>query len=154
MNLYLVQHAKAASDAEDPRRSLSEKGREELDRIASFVVSRDLLTVSRILHSGKLRAQQTAQVLAERLHLSGGATDVDALKPMDDPAVWVDRLRHESDDLMLVGHLPHLSRLASLLLTGDAAREVISFRNAGIVALVRGDDGTWTISWIITPQIV
>ena len=48
------------------------------------------------------------------------------------------RLPHLSGDqgsIMLVGNLPHLSRLVSLLLTGNPEIEVVRFRNAGIVCL-------------------
>ena len=54
---------------------------------------------------------------------------------------------------LLVGHLPHLSRLASLLLVGDATREIVAFRMGGIVCL-ENDAGRWRIKWILTPETV
>ncbi len=53
---------------------------------------------------------------------------------------------------MLVGHLPHLSRLASLLLTADPAREIIAFRMGGMVCLSEWE-GQWRLHWILTPEI-
>ncbi len=53
---------------------------------------------------------------------------------------------------MLVGHLPHLRRLASLLLVGDPEREIIRFRNGAIVCLVQGD-GHWLLQWVLTPEL-
>jgi len=154
MNLYLVQHAKAKGDEEDPQRSLSNEGTAELRRVVSFVTEQGCLSVSKILHSGKLRAEQTAQAFAERLKPSAGLDAADGLKPKDDPSIWAERLCTVEDDTMLVGHLPHLGRLASLLLTGDASRTTVSFRNAGVVALVRDTGGAWTVSWVVTPQIL
>jgi phosphohistidine phosphatase len=53
----------------------------------------------------------------------------------------------------VAGHLPHLSRLASLLVTGDPDIEVVAFRNSGLVALGR-DGAGWRIAWILTPELV
>jgi phosphohistidine phosphatase len=77
---------------------------------------------------------------------------------MDDPAVWAERLKYMTDsaneDIMLVGHLPHLGRLASLLLAGDPERHVVSFRMAGVVCLERGENGNWSLKWMITPDVL
>jgi phosphohistidine phosphatase len=43
--------------------------------------------------------------------------------------------------MMLVGHLPHLARLAGLLLAGDPDRPVIAFGQGGLVGLERGPVG-------------
>ena len=78
----------------------------------------------------------------------------DALAPNDGPAVWAERLRAEDRDLMLVGHLPHLCRLAALLLCGNADEVVVSFRNAGIVCLGRDENGGWSLDWALPPQMM
>jgi phosphohistidine phosphatase len=54
---------------------------------------------------------------------------------------------------MLVGHLPHLSRLASWLLIGDPGKEILRFRNGGIVCLARAG-GRWLLQWILAPELV
>ena len=64
MKLYLVQHAQAASEDADPQRGLTEEGRSEIERIAGFIKPLNL-QVEYLWHSGKKRAEQTAQVLAE-----------------------------------------------------------------------------------------
>ncbi len=53
---------------------------------------------------------------------------------------------------MLVGHLPHLGRLASSLLVGEPEREIIRFRNSAIVCLVKSESG-WLLQWILTPEM-
>jgi len=58
------------------------------------------------------------------------------------------------DNVMLVGHLPHLSRLSGLLISGDPDRKVIEFKNGGVVCLERDDEGNWSVVWIIIPQIL
>ncbi|MCK4460189.1 MAG: phosphohistidine phosphatase SixA [candidate division Zixibacteria bacterium] len=154
MNLYLVQHALAMPETEDIQRPLSKRGLNETIRIAGFLSMQANLRVSRILYSGKLRTQQTAEILAEGIEPEGGVSAADGLKPMDDPAIWIDRLTAEEKDIMLVGHLPHLSRLVSRLVCKDEATTVVAFRNAGVVALGRDDINAWSVSWIITPQLL
>ena len=63
MRLYLVQHGEALSKDVDPERALSDAGRADAERLARFLAPRRL-TLSRVLQSGKLRAQQTAEILA------------------------------------------------------------------------------------------
>ncbi len=58
-----------------------------------------MVQVSRILHSGKLRAKQTAEALSEHLHPTGGSSETDGLAPLDDPTIWAGRLAEELEDL-------------------------------------------------------
>ena len=153
MFLYLVQHAKAKSEEEDPDRSLSEQGLLEIKRVATYV-SRLGFTVDAIFHSTKLRAKQTAEVLANHIKSSGGISERDWLAPLDDPTVWAERLRRMTESVMLTGHLPHLGKLASLLLCGDADRHIIAFKMAGIVCLWRDDSGNWSLQWMLIPEVV
>ena len=64
------------------------------------------------------------------------------------------RLAETTEDIMLVGHLPHLSKLSSLLLTGNEDLEIIEFIMAGIVCLERDKSGRWTVRWMITPETI
>lgn len=153
MELYLVQHAEAKAKDEDPARPLSEKGWESLEKVSGFLEGVGVKVV-RILHSGKLRARQTAEKLGEVVGSSEGVGETDGLAPLDDPSIWGERLIEESDNVMLVGHLPHLSRLSGLLISGDLDRKVIEFKNGGVVCLERDDEGNWSVVWIIIPQIL
>jgi phosphohistidine phosphatase SixA len=58
MQLYLVQHGAAKSEAEDPQRSLTIEGANTVERMAKYLSSLRLHVV-RIEHSGKERAGQT-----------------------------------------------------------------------------------------------
>ncbi|OGP93481.1 MAG: phosphohistidine phosphatase SixA [Deltaproteobacteria bacterium RBG_16_48_10] len=130
MKLYLVQHGEAKSEAQDPQRSLSERGEEEVTNVAREVKRLDLHP-SRIFHSGKLRAMQTAEILADSLKRP--AEEAQGLNPNDDVRVWADRISTEKEDLMIVGHLPFLEKLASLLITGNENVRPVFFRYSGIV---------------------
>ena len=73
---------------------------------------------------------------------------------MDSPDIWAARLGDMPGDIMLVGHLPHMGRLASLLLCGDAEKNMISFQMAGVVCLKGDETGRWLIGWMLTPEMV
>jgi phosphohistidine phosphatase len=154
MNVYLVQHAKAKPAELDPERSLTEEGMVDARRVASFVSRNAVIAVTRILHSGLLRAQQTAQILAEYLRPPGGVQQEKELLPNSQPWTWVERLSRMQDDIMIVGHLPHLRRLSSLLLCQDEWKNLIDYRNAGIVCLNRDESGIWVVRWLVVPQIL
>ncbi len=148
MMLYLVQHGEAYPEDIDPERRLTEKGRSETERIARYLYSIGVKP-AKIIHSPKTRAKETAEIIARYL---GVETQVDKyLKPLDDPAIWVDRVKKLEEDVMLVGHLPHLARLAASLLGGS--EEMIRFRYSGVVAL-ENSGGKWVLKWFITPEVV
>lgn len=152
MIIYLVQHAKAKAIGEDPKRGISDEGRREIEataRIAGVLGTRPSL----IFHSGKKRALETAEVLAEHLNPFIKLTVTDELTPEDDPEIWRDRLKKTHEEVVLVGHLPHLKRLASLLLCGNAEKEIITFKNAAMVALEYTRGEGWSVIWIITPEM-
>jgi phosphohistidine phosphatase len=153
MLLYLVQHAEAKKEEEDPERGLTEKGSKDIARTAAYAQKLGL-RVSIIHHSGKKRALQTAQVLADSLKPEKGIALSDGLAPMDDPEVWVKRLAGMNEDTMLVGHLPYMARLASLLLCGDKEKGIVDFKMAGVVCLKRFDDGKWAVEWMVVPEMV
>ena len=151
MRCYLVQHGKSQSKAEDPSRSLTKEGIVESTRTSEFL-SHIRLSVSLIQHSGKARAQQTATILAR-----GGrdrSEQIKGLAPLDDPELMAGLLGGTSHDVMLVGHLPHLEGLASILLTGRADQKPVRFQNSGVLCLERNEDKTWSLVWLITPELV
>ncbi len=153
MFIHLVQHAKAKSEEANPARPLCEKGLADITKMASYASGLDL-GITEIFHSPKLRAKQTAQVLADYLKPRKGLSETDGLKPNDDPAIWAERLNTMTDNIMLVGHLPHIGKLASLLLCGDANINVVNFKMAGIGCLHRNENWTWSLQWLITPEIM
>jgi len=153
MLLYLVQHAEAKREEEDPSRPLSEKGIQDIKKVSSHV-SRLNLKTTQIFHSNKIRARQTAEILAQSLKPAHGIRETDGLSPLDDPAIWQERLEGISANIVLAGHLPHLERLTSLLLCNDRDKKIVAFKMGGIVCLKREDDKTWSLQWILTPDIV
>lgn len=153
MRVYLVQHGEAKREEEDPARPLTENGRREVELVARFL-GRAGVRVGRILHSGRLRAAQTAEILGKHIDSERGIGEAEALEPLADPKIWYERLREIGEDVMLVGHLPHLAKLTSLLLVGDADKELIRFRYGCVVCLERSEAGSWSILWAIRPDLL
>jgi phosphohistidine phosphatase len=149
MHLHLVRHGQATSEQDDPERGLTDEGAAAVADVARHGVERLGVRATRVLHSGKARARETAEIWAGLLDAK--AEQADGLAPNDDPAVWADRLPGEKDDLMLVGHLPHLGRLAALLVSGVDYHRLVVFKAGQLVSLER-DGSDWVISVAVPPE--
>ena len=149
MKLYLVQHGLASPESIDPQRALDEKGIVQTQKMADFLRTQEI-QVSELLHSKKLRAVQTAHILAQHLGdieliERGGLNPEDPVEPM------FSEIEKRTKDLMIVGHLPFLQRLAGKLLNGSTKSDLIVFRNSGIICL--NSEDIWRIAWIVNPNL-
>jgi phosphohistidine phosphatase len=154
MYLYLVQHGEAKPEQEDPARPLTEKGRADVGRVALLVTAAGKLKITAIHHSPKTRAAETALILGEYIAPPVDIHASDGLLPLDDPLLWISRLMEINADCMLVGHLPHLAKLASRLVSGRTDRNIIEFKMGGMVCLHRSDEGIFSIAWMIVPEML
>jgi phosphohistidine phosphatase len=153
MKLYLVQHGEALSEEVDPARPLSETGRAALGNMAAFLAARPL-ALDRLVHSGKLRARQTAEILAAAL-LPGRPVEArDGLNPNDPPDDFARALAGGEEDVMVVGHLPFLGRLAALLVAGDEHGDIVAYRPGSVVCLDRRGGNAWTVAWMLRPELL
>jgi phosphohistidine phosphatase len=153
MKLYLIQHGEAKSEVEDPERSLTARGEREVMAV-SKVAGGLQIKPSKVYHSGKLRAKQTAEIIASGLKISDSFVQpVQGLNPNDDIHPWVERISKEKEDLMLVGHLPFLEKLTSFLLCGNENARSVLFRYGAIVRLDQKEDKGWAVRWIFTPEM-
>jgi len=152
MKLYLVQHAKAASKEEDPQRPITEEGWADIQKVAAFIKPLNL-SVDYLWHSGKQRAEQTAEVLAEAIKVDKTQTARDGLGPNDDVIKLRNELNSAERDIMIVGHLPFLSKLTSLLLADSESANMVAFRQGGIVCLSRSGESRWQIDWMLVPEL-
>ncbi len=152
MPILLVQHGRALPPDIDPERGLSDEGRAEVERIAGVAKGYNV-RVAEILHSGKKRARQTAEIFAEWLGPGITVTAVSGMDPNDDVANIAYGL-DAGHSQMLVGHLPFMEKLASFMVTGSANRPVFRFQNGGIVCLdMYPGTGAWVIKWALMPDI-
>lgn len=152
MAVYLVQHGKSLPKDVDPEKGLSDEGKAEVKRIAEVAAGYGV-QVAQIVHSGKKRARQTAECLADGLPPKQGITAREGLGPLDDVAP-VSRDLVQMPRTMLVGHLPFMERLTAYLITGNPDKPVFKFQNSGIVCLENDPDkGGWVIKWTLMPHI-
>jgi phosphohistidine phosphatase len=150
--LYLVQHGNAVSKEENPDRPLSETGRADLVKVADFIGPLEI-KVDYLWHSGKTRAVQTAQILAEVMKIKKERSEHNGLNPNDDIVSLEQELSRVEGDVMVVGHMPFLSKLASQLLAGSESAGTVRFRQGGIVCLGYDKDTGWQVEWMVTPEI-
>ena len=153
MFLYLVQHAEAFSQEQYPDRPLTEEGYFQAQKTADMI--RPLhLCVNGIWHSGKTRSLETAKIFQAAVTCSNELFHHTGISPKDPVEPVAKEILDRNHDLMIVGHLPFLSHLACLLLTGNSKIEILSFRNAGIICLQCTEDRHWRIQWMVVPMIL
>lgn len=155
MALFLVQHGKSAPKTQDPQKGLSDEGREETLRLAP-VAKGYKIPVTRIFHSGKARALQTAELYHRALGMPVPLEALTGISPLDDVRAFAATLDPEAG-WMVVGHMPFMERLVSFLTTGSEETRVYAFQNSGIVCLdavkTDGADWDWFIKWTLNPNI-
>jgi len=153
MRMYLTQHGLAVPKDIDPDRPLSEQGRQDVRCLAELLEQAGI-RVAQVFHSGKTRAEQTAALLAAPLLSAGrpqaraGLAPNDAVEPLSrEIAAW-------AGDTLIVGHLPFLGRLASLVLAGDPDRPTLAFQPGSLACLERDAAGHWVLLWMVRPELI
>jgi len=140
MNLYILRHGDAgpnsASAADDDARVLTDAGRIGVSQIAALARSAGLTPPTIILSSPLPRAQQTAEIaMAEwgtnaEIRSSNSLVRGDILAMMSE----ITNLYPEHHAVLLAGHEPSLSTLASAILSGNE-RSFIELDKAGLIHL-------------------
>jgi phosphohistidine phosphatase len=153
MKLYLVQHGEAAAKEVNPDRPLTEKGRNDSSKTAAFLKSAGI-NVDAIWHSTKTRAIETAQIFEKELAPGEGAAQKEGLAPMDPPQEVFADVKNQSKDIMIVGHLPFLQKLASLALLGSESSRIVKFNMGGAICLERNEEGAWQLIFEVIPDLL
>ena len=153
MRIYLIQHGVAISKDVDPDRPLDEQGRKDVEQVAGFA-KQGGIRFERVLHSGKTRAEQTAAILAADLLPAGRPLARTGLAPKDAVEPLAIETETWTQDTAIVGHLPFLGRLASLLIAGDPDRPTLAFQPGSLACLEKRADGRWELQWMIRPELL
>lgn len=148
MKLYLIQHGLALAKEENPERPLSTQGKAQTQRTAEYLKFRSI-KVNAIWHSTKLRAVQTAEIIAEALACRKIQAR-DDMNPLDTVEKLPEEILASNKDIMIIGHLPFLQKLADCLLTSSEESKIIAFKNSGVVCLDYAEE--WKIDWLISPE--
>jgi phosphohistidine phosphatase len=155
MEIYLMQHGEAYQKDQDPERSLTPGGEEQIR--ASGKALRELgVDVSLIVSSPKKRARQTAEIAAEELRYPkkeiAVAEVLEPLVPAEDAIAYLRRFNAEKE-VLLAGHLPSLAEIASSLLS-EGARISIHFQMGGVcrIDVEQLPTHAGDLRWILTPD--
>lgn len=151
LKLYLVQHAKSLSQEVDPDRPLSTEGWKEIKKLSAFLLEYINVTIKKIFHSGQGRAQDTAETLDEILSPMGGVTRIEGINPNDPVEMIVQKISGLKDNIMIVGHQPHLKKLFNILLRLPPDAEIIRFSNSEVICLEKKEE-SWKLLWKIAPE--
>ena len=153
MRLFLVQHGDAMVKEVDPKRPLSDRGQRDVEQVAAFLKKAGIRATA-IFHSGKKRAQQTADILAMRIAGSARPEKISGIDPLDPVEALVPTIDEWTSDTIVVGHQPFMGKLVSLLVTGNEEGVVASFRPGSIACLEREENAGWSIAWMIRPELL
>ncbi len=151
MHLYLIRHAHAEDGENDAARPLSRKGIRQARALGRVLREAEAFEAEEIWHSPLVRARQTAGLLAKRLDTDAPLREVGGLRPGDDPAVTARRLGDARRPLAVGGHDPHLSELATLLVTSQSSTLRFKLKKGAALRLDRAAGG-WTVRWLVTPE--
>jgi phosphohistidine phosphatase len=156
MELYLLRHAHAGDpgtwDGPDERRPLSDKGEKQADRLGRFLAGVGF-EPDAIITSPKLRAAQTAKLVAERLGLPVGEDERLAREVGIGALEAILRDAGNPGRPVIVGHDPDFTDLVAILC--GAAR--VPMRKG---ALARIDverplqPGGGPLRWLVPPDLL
>jgi len=113
-----------------------------------------MVSPTRILHSDKLRAQQTAQLLQQILSDSIPLESSDIIKPKSSVLDFSQILANKNQDLAIVSHLPFLNNLVSYLLCGSEERLTIRYIPGSVVCMEQDEEQQWGLTWMIRPEML
>jgi len=153
MKLYVMQHGQACSKEQNPQRPLTERGSADVVAMGT-ILQRAGVSCNRVIHSGKYRAQQTAELVVQALALDVPLESSDIINPNDDPQAFAWQSDSWDQDTMVVGHLPFLAKLVSHLLLGNETACFAEFTPGTIVCLEKRQTQGWQLDWMIRPDLL
>ncbi len=154
MKLYLLRHGMADRDewhGSDAERPLTSEGRKCMEREAKAM--EDLgVCPDRIITSPLTRAKETAQIVAERLHLEDKLVEDTRVANSFDVERLAEIVREndEAQSLMFVGHEPDFSETIGELVGG--AR--VGLKKGGLARIDLSDSSSTRgdLVWLLPPK--
>ncbi|MBS0288420.1 MAG: phosphohistidine phosphatase SixA [Proteobacteria bacterium] len=152
MQLYLVRHGEAYSSEEQFERPLNPRGHKDVEQIANFLKHQNC-QIQKIFHSEKLRAIETAQIIANILGLTNHLFLMPSLDPEEEVYRLLGDIHEVTTNTLMVGHLPNLALVSNFLITGNMNKSSISFVPAG-AACFEFQDNVWVLKWSVDPASI
>jgi len=153
MKLYLVQHGEATDKDIDPDRPLTDKGHDDIRKMSELLKCSNI-ELEQVIHSGKLRAKETAEYYVKLLSTPSSLIENNNINPKDELSPLIDEIESWNSDTLIVGHLPYLAKLSSMLLANNDATLSVSFKPGTVVCLERDDNNNWSLNWMIRPELL
>jgi len=147
MDLYLLRHGDAGdsllSPVQDGARKLTSEGVKKTQAVAEAMLEMRYAAPEVFLVSPYVRAQETMAIAREVLAAKAPVVETRALLPgaeMEVTMSQVAKLFNEYKTMMLVGHEPHLSSFASIIL-GGSTRQIIEMKKSSLalITIVQND---------------
>lgn len=161
IEIYLLRHGIAVesdfmSVTKDSERPLTPEGIKKMRCIAKGMKALGL-SFECILSSPFLRAKETAEIVARKFHVDEILELTPSLEAGGSPRQLIHDLCRRKGQLtkvLLVGHEPYLSHLASVLVTGKQELP-ITFKKGGLCLLKAAKlryGRCATLEWLLTPR--
>lgn len=163
MKLILFRHGLAVDRNEyfgkdDGLRPLVPKGKERT-KLCGQKIKNWLENVDMIVSSPLMRAQQTAEILHDIFN-QAKTLEAPELAPARSPAAFAQWLRlhaKKTNQIIAVGHEPHLSTFASWCLAGSQ-KTFIDLKKSGVICLEFEslediNAGSALLKWVIHPKM-
>lgn len=152
VKIYIIRHGNALSPEVDPERPLSLDGKNQVEKIGAFL-KKNSVCVERIIHSGKRRAEQTACIIAQHIGYSDSMEVERGLAPNTPVKDMASFLKTTQGSVMLVGHLPFMSYLASALVSEQGMFPFMVFNEAAAACFTKEEkDKNFHLVWFVSPD--
>lgn len=154
MKLILMRHAHADYGPPDPERELSGRGCECANQMAAFAAERGFFEFEEIWCSPYTRAKQTAEPFSARTGKSVNMRCLDSLVPHGDPADLLHKLGKRQGSILVIGHNPNLSIVASHLLGINRSRCHLPFKKGALMVFKRDEftESGYSLQAYLTPS--
>ncbi|MDB6167694.1 MAG: sixA [Verrucomicrobia bacterium] len=153
MEIYLIRHAHAVEGKDDAARPLSKRGKAQIRAVGRFLKGAGILGAEEFWHSPLVRSRDTAKLLVRRLKKRVRFSEVKGLLHDDNPSILARRLGKTRKPVAVVGHEPHLTALASLMVSGKPKPPLFELKKCGVMALAR-TEGRWVLRWQVSPEVL
>jgi phosphohistidine phosphatase len=153
MKIYLVRHGDSVPHGLDDDRVLSEKGKEDIKRLAQFITHLNI-QAAHIVHSAKYRTQETAELLLSAFQHAPDLEKSEDLNPESSIANIIDRIQKEESDWVLISHQPFLNKLVSHLCIGKEDNNLVLIKPGSMICLEQIQHDHFTMGWMVNPKIV
>jgi phosphohistidine phosphatase SixA len=160
MKVYLLRHAQAEAGYPDEDRRLTARGQGHAQLLGEWLSRSPNDLPVRILCSPLVRARETFESVVASWG-DGAPREpeiLDALVPEENPVQVVSVLESMQEDVLLVGHNPHLEVLASLIMSGERYRARLVLKTCVIMCFNwapfpnHGQTGPAELRWMLDPR--